>query len=158
MKRSNWYVRFATLLPLLFVGVGCSDSVSGPDHGEDVDLQPGYALVAQGTEVPLRAEADGFEPGAPVTLFLENGSNEDLGYNLCFHALERRSGSEWEMEEDGRICTTVLNILSPGAVAEYGTTLPEDLAPGEYRFRVALFFMTQEEHRDQVSGSFQIEG
>jgi hypothetical protein len=37
------------------------------------------------------------------------------------------------------------------------TTLPPELPAGEYRFRVALYLMDQEELRDQVSDGFVID-
>lgn len=144
----------ATILTFLAAAAGCQDSISEPSE-EGAALQPGHALLGAATDVRLSVEASAFAPGAPVTLVLENRSAEQIGFNLCFHAIERRSGAEWVPQPDSRICTTHLNLLDPGATARHDAELPA-LADGEYRFRVALHLMGQQQHRDQVSDSFTI--
>lgn len=155
MKGPRSRVTFVAVLSFL-VAAGCQESISGPAEG--FDLQPGYALLSGEADVTLRVEADAFAPGAPVTLVLENESGEQVGFNLCFNALERRTGGSWVLELDPRVCTAHLNLLGTGGTAEYETALPSDLAPGEYRFRIALWLMGREEPRDQVSGSFHVDG
>ncbi len=145
-------------LPTLFVAAGCEDSVAGPPAGDDLTLEPGHAAVATETDVHLRTEAGALEPGGTVTLFLDNESGEQVGFNLCFHAIERRSGEDWTMLPDGRICTTQLHLLDSGGTAQYEATIPEDLEAGEYRFRVSVHLMESEVHRDLVSGGFMVEG
>jgi hypothetical protein len=144
----------------LFVAAACSDTTTGINDGDVGDLEPGHALLAQGADVTLTAQADDFAPGAQVTLVLENGSQSRIGYNMCFHALEKRSGDSWAFAEEmeDRICTLILHILEAGESAQYPTSLPEGLPAGEYRFRIALHLMDAEEHRDQVSQSFQVGG
>jgi hypothetical protein len=102
--------------------------------------------------------APAFEPGGEVTLTLENGTQADVGYNLCFHGIEERSGDTWDLVPLSHICTTVLHILGPGDTVHNETTLPESLEPGEYRFRAALHLLGAGEFRDQVSEAFHVEG
>lgn len=151
-------IALAAALPIL-VTAACQSSVAGPPDGADGELRPGYALLEGDTEVRLLAQADAFEPGAPVTLVLHNEGTEQIGFNLCFHVLERRDGEEWVFADDPeRACTTQLNLLDTGGTADFATTIPGDLAPGEYRYRIAVHFMGREERRDQVSEPFQIGG
>jgi hypothetical protein len=142
--------------PILALGTGCQDSVSGPPSAEDFDLNPGFALADSATDVSLRVEADVFEPGGEVVLILENGEGEQIGYNLCFHAIEERVGGDWRMMEVPRICTTELRILGPGQSVSYETVLPTALEAGEYRFRIAIHFLDREESRDLASNPFQL--
>ena len=148
------------LAVLAFLGltVACDDSVTGPPSVDDEDLQPGFALLGAEWDLSLRAEAPTFEPGGEVTLVLENGTQSEVGYNLCFHGIEERSGDEWELLEASRVCTTVLHILGAGSTTHYETTLPESLEPGEYRFRAALHLLDEGEFGDQVSEPFHVEG
>lgn len=145
-------------LPLLAATVACSDSVTAPPVEDSFDFQIGHALLGAGADVTLRAEAESFVPGGAVTLVLSNGSAEEVGFNLCFHGLERRSGNDWESLDISQTCTTHLNLLSPGQSADYATSLPGNLGSGEYRFRIALYLVGQNEARDQVSDPFQVEG
>ncbi len=156
-RRSSLIV-FAAI-PFVFAVSACEDSVTAPPS-EDFELQPGHALLAEGADVTLEVEADGFEPGAEVTLLLVNQSGEPVGFNLCFHELERFTDDGWKgsEEQEDRICTAVLHIIDPGEDARYEASLPATLSPGEYRFRVALHLMDQGEFRDQVSDPFHIEG
>ncbi len=148
------------LAVLAFVGLAaaCDDSIAGPPSVDDEDLRPGFALLGEEWDLSLRAEAPAFEPGGKVTLALENGTQSDVGYNLCFHGIEERSGDEWHLLEASRVCTTVLHILGPGDTVHYDTTLPESLEPGEYRFRAALHLLDEGDFRDQVTEPFRVEG
>lgn len=144
-------------LPFL-AATACTDPVSDPLTEGDPDLQVGNTLLDSQSEVTLRAEGGPFVAGGPVTLVLQNGSSEQLGHNLCFHGLERRSGSSWELLPDGRVCTAHLNVLAAGATASYQASLPAGLQAGEYRFRVALYLMEGQDTRDQVSQVIQVGG
>lgn len=155
MKASKAVLSFA--LPLLVLAAACSESTTEPP-AEGGALQPGYALLGDNADVQLSVEADAFAAGAPITLVLQNHSSGEIGFNLCFHAIERRTGDTWTAEADDRICTTHLDLLAPGGSHRYDTALPSALAAGEYRFRVALELMGQQTRRDQVSGAFTIGG
>lgn len=93
-----------------------------------------------------------------MTLILENQEPESVGYNLCVHGLERRAGDVWTSVASERVCTAHLAMLESGQTAAYGTTVPADLASGEYRVRLPLYLPGQEEQRDVTSGTFQVGG
>jgi hypothetical protein len=137
------------------LNTACSDDSGLPTEAGAPDI--GHALLGAEAGVTLRAEADRFEPGAPVTLVLENGSGNDVGYNLCVHELEERTADGWVLKPLGHACILPLFILGPSASTTYEASLPEDLGPGEYRFRIGLY-LDDGEGRDQVSNTFEIEG
>jgi hypothetical protein len=145
---------------LMLVSAACNETPTGDAGDQEHPLEPGHAALSEDTDVNLGIEAARFQPGAEVTLVLENHSEEDVGHNLCFHALERRSNDDWAAaeEQEDRVCTLVLHILPPGDTARYDTTLPDPLPAGEYRYRVTVHFMDRDEHRDQASDPFQVEG
>lgn len=158
MKRT----RTASLALVAFLAAGtaaCDDTVTGPGEHDASDLEPGYALMSQEAGVTLQAQAEAFQRGGDVLLVLENHSAGTLGFNLCFHGLERLEGGGWI--ETGayadRICTLVLHMLEPGETAQQVTELPANLPSGEYRFRVALNLMDEGEFRDQVSQPFTLD-
>ncbi len=144
---------------LLFLGatVACAESATQPPPVQEPDFRLGNAL-ASGGEVTLRAEAESWTAGAPVALILENNGAETVGFNLCVHAVERRSGDQWEMLDDERACTLQLFLLSSGESHRYDTHLHSALSAGEYRFRTILFRLEQDDVRDVVSASFQVGG
>jgi hypothetical protein len=147
------------LIPLLALIAGCQDTTSGPSNGESYELQPGQNAVADpGSGLILQVDGDAFEPGAPVSIALINNSDSQIGYNLCLHDLERNVGGEWEPLHIERICTLELRLLAPSDSAAGPAELPEDLEPGEYRFRVAVDLMDDRGIRDLVSDPFQVEG
>lgn len=159
MKTTTSWARIL-ILPILLAAAACDDDPTSPGEPPPEALEPGHALLDGEAMVSLTVEADAFQPGAEATLILENGGGETVGFNLCFHELERRIEESWETvePEEGRVCTMELNMLDPGGEARFDLTLPPYLEAGEYRFRVALQLMDQEKSRDQVSGPFQIEG
>lgn len=148
-----------TALLLLLAGSACSDSTTGLWDGDKNPLEPGNALLGEDAPITLDLEASSLAPGAPVTLVLSNGSDGEIGYNLCFHVLERLEEHGWtEFETDeSRVCTAVLHMLESGGTAWYETSLPNPLPPAEYRFRVALHLMESGEFRDQVTPGFLVE-
>jgi hypothetical protein len=161
MMANMKHARAASLAVVAFLAAGvaaCDDSVTGPGEYDASDLEPGYALMSQEAGVSLQAQAEVFQPGGEVLLVLENHSAGTLGFNLCFHALERHEGGEWV--ETGaysdRICTLILHMLEPGETAQQVTELPANLPAGEYRFRVALHLMDEGAFQDQVSQSFTL--
>ena len=69
-----------------------------------------------------------------VRLALDNGTQSQVGYNLCTSALQRRDGSEWAAIDTGDVCTMELRTLNPGADATFEKKLPANLQAGEYRY------------------------
>ena len=69
-----------------------------------------------------------------VRLALDNGTQSQIGYNLCTSALERRSGSDWIPVQTDDVCTMELRTLNPGADATFEKKLPATLPAGEYRY------------------------
>lgn len=153
MVPRRWIAPFILLLSFVSAS-GCQDPVS-PEPGGGP--HPGYALAGNDVDVTLGVEAEAFEPGEPATLVLENVSGEAVGYNLCFHTLERRDDDEWVMLEFLRMCTAHLDTLVPGANDTYETLL-EFPSPGKYRFRIAVLLMDRGVYRDLVSDSFVLGG
>lgn len=154
MRSSVW--SRLSVLTLVAVLAACSESSTEPPAGEDFDFQVGNALLASGAGVTLRAEAAQWSPGAPVTLTLENNSSSTVGFNLCFHALERRNGEGWSLMQDARVCTAHLDTAGAGASHSHQTHLPQTLPAGEYRFRVALYLASENASRDVASSPFQV--
>lgn len=145
----------SALATVLLIGA-CDDSpTTAPDESFDPDES--YAVLSSSDEVALRAEADSFEPGATVSLTLRNESGEAVGYNLCFHDLERLEGDGWApVAGAGRICTAVLYTLEDGRSATYSASLPSALGAGEYRFRTSVHFVDRGESRDAVTAPFEV--
>ena len=155
MKRSFDLFSAAALVAFL---AGCGESSTQPPGGADFDPSPGYALADHSIGATLSLEAEAHLPGAAVELVLENHSSGDVGYNLCFHDIERSSGAGWESTQETRICTLEIRFLRVGETARHATQLPEALEPGEYRYRVAVHLMESGESWDLASEVFQIPG
>lgn len=147
----------SALTAVLLVGA-CDDSpTTAPDESFDPDER--YAVLSASDEVALRADADSFEPGATVSLTLRNESGEAVGYNLCFHELERLEGGGWApVTGAGQICTAVLYTLEDGRSVTYSVSLPSTLGEGVYRFRTSIHFVDRGESRDAVTGPFEVRG
>jgi hypothetical protein len=100
-----------------------------------------------------------YAPGSSATLFLRNAYDTQLGYNLCFSALERRTDAgAWEpsaVQED-RVCTAELRILEPGDTASFQLRIPPPLPAGEYRYRTRLEEMGAGRDIQGASRSFTV--
>lgn len=147
-----------TALATVALIAACDDS---PTTAPDGSFDPGesYALLESSSDVTLEAEGDDFEPGDSVSLTLGNDAGETVGYNLCFHGLERRGADGWTpVDGAGQICTTVLYLLEDGDSVTYIASLPSTLSGGEYRYRTSVHFVERGDSRDQVSNSFQVTG
>lgn len=145
------------VLALALLGAGCSESIAGLPSVDEGDLKPGHTILGEGAGITLTAQAPTFTPGQPVTLTLANSTNADVGHNLCFWGMEKRTENAWVLQEIPRICTTVLYQLGTGATTTYQAILPTEVTPGEYRFRVAIYLASEEAFRDQVSQPFEVE-
>ena len=92
-------------------------------------------------EVTLRTDSQTYAPGGRPKITLVNGSDSEVGYNLCFAflELERLDGGTWKkvsksLGPGGNVdCTAELRLLAPGAMATGQPYLPSDLEPGTYR-------------------------
>lgn len=104
-------------------------------------------------EEPIRllADASTYEPGDAVTFTLINGSEYEIGYNLCFSRLERNTSKGWE--EFGRVgedvCLAVQHNLSPGSEAHYEKSFSDELQDGEYRISTGVTWETGESGREE---------
>lgn len=158
MKLHRTSLSVASVLATLLLIGACDDSpTTAPDESFDPDES--YAVLSSSDDVSLRVDADSFEPGATVSLTLRNESGEAVGYNLCFHDLERLEGDDWaRVAGAGQICTAVLYTLEDGRSATYSASLPSTLGEGAYRFRTSVHFVERGESRDAVTAPFEVGG
>lgn len=116
-------MRFPNLLIIAAALLACTTLGSGEGSN-------GVALIV----TPERAA-----PGDTITLVLRNDSQDELGYNLCTSSLHRRTGEgAWDPIASERVCTLELRSLSPRQRATLRLDLPQNLAPGTYRFETAV--------------------
>lgn len=120
-----------------------------PAPGEPAPEQP--APDPSG-EVTLGAAPSSAAAGATMTLTLANGIDQPIGYNLCTSGLVRDGASV----QTDRVCTMELRTLQPGARATYGWELPDDLAPGSYRFTAGVERMTSGSRLVVTSNGFTV--
>jgi hypothetical protein len=105
-------------------------------------------------EVELRVEAAAARDS--VRLVLSNDSNEEVGFNLCTSALERRTGAAWEPVAEDRVCTMELRLLPVGREAAYTLGIPAGLTPGVYRYRAGIEMMASGAAASVVSDGFEV--
>ena len=80
-----------------------------------------------------------YAPGDTVSARLVNGSELDLGYNLCLASLERQEGAGWTVvDEPLWICTSDLKRLPAGESVPYRRALSAGLERGRYRLRTRV--------------------
>lgn len=53
-------------------------------------------------------------PGSTIALLLANGTQKQIGYNLCDSTLEQWHGEFWRQVAQDIVCTQELRIISPG--------------------------------------------
>lgn len=127
------------VLPVLLVS--CSGSLSQEGaSGVSLSLEPGSP-----------------DPGDSVTLVLENGSDAEIGYNLCPSSLTRQAGSDWTVVPSDRMCTMELRMLQPGGTDRFTLQLPDDLKPGTYRFQTIVERTTGGGLETLVTEAFEIQ-
>ena len=87
------------------------------------------------SDVTFTTAKNSYLLGQTVTATLKNGSNQAVGYNLCFTALERREGDEWISVGPSIWCQAFMALLKPGEKEQYGVALVDslDLSVGTYR-------------------------
>jgi hypothetical protein len=106
----------------------------------------------------LSTERQSYSAGDTAVIVLTNTIDEQIGYNLCVSALERRVDGEWRIadHQEDRVCTMELRILDPGATATYAFRLDSRLTAGRYRFKTALEMMESGVRVDHATGSFSL--
>lgn len=105
--------------------------------------------------VRLEVEPEVVTPGDSIELILTNESSGPVGYNLCTSGLERRRDEGWQAVRSDRVCTMELRTLPVGSEDRYSLGLPEELAPGDYRFRTSLEDLDTGERSSIASDSFR---
>lgn len=117
--------------------------------------QPGKnALAPEGSgEVALGAAPASTTEGATVTLTLSNGSQQQIGYNLCTSDLETSAGRR---VPTNRVCTMELRTLEPGRSADYRYALPVNMSEGSYRFSTQVHWMDSGRRSTVSSNSFKV--
>ena len=112
---------------------------------------------------------DEYEAGDKVTLYLENNTDQAIGYNLCLASLQRKVGERWkrpgeadsDINNDGtkEICTLQEAQLKSGDEASYKQQLPVDLKEDTYRYQdsVALWGEGRESEETITTNTFAVE-
>jgi hypothetical protein len=106
--------------------------------------------------VRLRVEPTELAAGDSITLVLENGSPDRIGYNLCTSDLQRSNDGGWETVPSDRVCTMELRTLPPGERARYPLSLASGLAEGEYRYRTRVERLERGDRSDVPSEVFRV--
>lgn len=119
----------------------CSTGMQSGDPAADVHL----------TVQPTTAAA-----GDSIVLTLHNGTDGQIGYNLCASSLTRRTADGWTVVPSDVVCTMELRLLEAGRSASYRTTLPRGLSPGEYRYNTSLEVMPANERLAISSSGFTV--
>lgn len=99
--------------------------------GQDPPAQPNSSISLSASPQSVRA-------GATVALRLANGSSQQIGYNLCTSGIQTSAGQPVRTD---RVCTMELRTLDPDKSATYSYDLPDNLAPGSYRFTTGVEWM-----------------
>lgn len=99
-----------------------------------------------------------YVPGDEAQLQLVNGTDQTLGYNLCFSDLQRQAGGEWQIVADPETaCTTIQRGLAPGDSATFAKTIMPEVPPGTYRYRTDVEFQDDERQEEAVTDAFRVE-
>ena len=104
-------------------------------------------------EITLSVSPEQTTENSTVTLTLRNGSEEQLGYNLCTSALETAAGRE---VPTSRVCTMELRTLEPERTATYRYELPVNVAQGSYRFAAQVNWMASNRTSLVRSDAFEV--
>lgn len=118
----------------------------------------GTTAPQQQSGVAYTTDSGEYTPGAAVELRLVNGTEQTLGYNLCFSDLQRQDGATWEVIPDTlTACTAIQQGLAPGDSASFTKTLQEGVETGTYRYRTSVEFREDERQEEVVTRPFTIE-
>lgn len=100
----------------------------------DAAVSPG-----QSGPVALRLDRSEYRPGEQPRLTVINAGAASYAWNPCTRTLERRAGSGWEAADpEMRMCTMEAWILRSADSTSAALDLPQGLAPGVYRVRLAF--------------------
>lgn len=132
-------------------------NIVGPPQGPMIEgeTQPvdGQA-PAEGTEdIAFTASPASVAQGGTLTLSLTNGTQQQLGYNLCTSAIVTDAGAAIQTD---RVCTMELRTLEPSRSATYAYELPGDLAPGSYRMNTTVTRMQVGTQATVSTPSFEV--
>jgi hypothetical protein len=94
--------------------------------------------------------------GDSIVLTLHNGTDGQIGYNLCASSLTRRTGDSWMAVPSDVVCTMELRLLEGGQSANYRTAVPRGLSPGEYRYHTSIEVMQTNERHAISSSRFTV--
>lgn len=150
--------------------------ISSPSQLRDVSLAPSslwFALllvtslgVVGACDDPLTPEGVSFtvsdttaSTGDTIQLILSNASEHDLGFNLCFAALERGEVVGWisvQRYPDNLFCPDVLSRLPSGASTTYSQVIFPFIEPAVYRFRVTIEWPIDGERVPIISERFRV--
>lgn len=106
------------------------------------------------SDVVFETAADEYTPGVEVTARLENVSDANVGYNLCYTTVERTGDSRHPLSQAPPVCLDVLRGLEPGGVAETTVSLPDDLPAGGYQ--LATTVELESGQRVEVTAPFEV--
>ena len=115
--------------------------------------QPPQQQLEPSADVTLSVSPEQATEDSTVTLTLRNGSEQQLGYNLCTSTLESADGREIPTS---RVCTMELRTLEPGRTATYRYTLPVNVAQGSYRLAAEVHWMDSGRTSMVRSNAFEV--
>ena len=130
---------------------GNAAAPAAPDTGNEQQPQ---RQPEPSEEVTLSVSPEQTTEDSTVTLTLRNGSEEQLGYNLCTSSLQTAAGCE---VPTGRVCTMELRTLEPGRTATYRYELPVNVAQGSYRFAAQVTWMKSNRTSRVRSNPFEVQ-
>ena len=157
--------RSSTALALSLLLCACSadganqgGNSAAPDSGNEQQPQPQQPQPRQEQEQPsadveLSVSPEQTSQDSTLTLTLRNGSEQQVGYNLCTSALETAGGRE---VPTSRVCTMELRTLEPGRTATYRYTLPVNVAQGSYRIAAQVSWMQSNRTGPVRSDAFEV--
>jgi hypothetical protein len=144
-------MRTLVLLPLAaLLALGCSSSSTDSEPGRQVSPLPDASLIT------FQAERSSYRQGDTATIVLRNGTNQPLGYNLCFSARELRTGGSWTRFSPLRICTMELRTLAAGAETRHKEPITGEWQPGEYRIVTVVERMRSGDRGEILTPSFTV--
>ena len=86
----------------------------------------------------LALESPPSQAGEEVTLILRNGSDSQVGYNLCTARLSRQRAGQWVLVDSRSSCPPDQQMLEPRDEDTHSVQLPEELEGGSYRFSMRV--------------------
>lgn len=143
-EQSNMKITFAHVFPLCMllclVGAGCATTASSSSSAGSTDAPASGAATAPGEQasaaggVTLTTARAEFVRNERVSLYLTNGTDAPIDYNLCYSKIEMQVGAQWHIAEDfPDYCAHDAGTLAPGSQTEFGLILVDALPAGQYR-------------------------